>query len=89
MTSVLEREIAKARAWADRWVPPRRLYTSQAKAMTVARGYAGQTLWRHRVSAVRGGFWRVSKLDQRIDPGPGWAKPLGAVRMTIDLGGGS
>ncbi len=43
--------------------------------------------WKHRVRRVRGGFFMVDKLDRRVDWGSPWAKPLGAVRMVIDVGG--
>lgn len=82
----IEEMAAAAQARADRWAPPRRVFTSWARAMQAARSYAGMG-WKYRVYKVRGGFFMVSKLDRKVDWGPPWAKPLGAVRMTIDLGG--
>jgi hypothetical protein len=85
--ATIEEMHAAAVAAGDAFEPPRRVYASWRRAMTNARGYAGTSGWKHRVCRVRGGFFVVAKTDRRVDWGPPWAKPLGAVRMTIDLGG--
>lgn len=68
----LERAVAKAQRRADRWVPPRKVYTSWSRAMTTARGYAQSTHWKHKVYKVRGGFFMVAKLDRSIAGGGLW-----------------
>ena len=85
--ATIEEMHAAAVAAGDAFEPPRRAYTSWRRAMTNARGYAGSSGWKHRVRKVGEGFFMVAKTDRRVDWGPAWAKPLGAVRMTIDLGG--
>lgn len=86
-SGTIEQMAAAARARGDRWTPPRRVFTSWARAMTNARGYASSSGWKHKVFKVRGGFFMVSKVARRVDFGPPFAKHIGEVRMTIDIGG--
>ena len=66
---------------------PRRFYPSWHTAAKAARVYASGLGWKYRVSRVRDGAYRVVRTDRRVDWGPDWAKPLGAVRVTINIGG--
>lgn len=63
---------------------PRRVYTSWRRAAQNARALAGGTGWKHRVSRAAPGVFRVSMVEKRVDWGSPWAKPLGAVRMTVE-----
>lgn len=53
---------------------PRRVYTSWRRAAQNARALAGGTGWKHRVSRVAEGVFRVSMLEKRVDWDAVWAR---------------
>lgn len=51
---------------------PRRVYMSWRRAAQNARALAGGTGWKHRVSRVAPGVFRVSMLEKRVDWDAAW-----------------
>lgn len=64
----------------------RRVFDHWARAAMIARNYGYQTGLKHRIRRTRN-VWRVERTDKPVGPfGPPWARHLGQVRMTINLG---
>jgi hypothetical protein len=63
----------------------RKVLPSWAAAARLARIYGSQTGRKYRVVRYRD-WWMVRRTEKRCGPFKPWAKNLGTVRMTINIG---